>query len=78
MSIRDPKIISFPGITRLDSNPDHVLESAIGELDSVLIIGYHKDGGEYFATSLADGGDALWLAERFKKALLAVPEDMES
>lgn len=71
------QIIRLPVITRLDTNPDLVLESAVGELESVVIIGFTKEGEEYFASSVADGGTALWMVERFKKKkLLEVPEEM--
>jgi hypothetical protein len=69
------KIIPFPGITRLDSDPDLVLAGAVHELDTVILIGVHKDGTEYFASSIADGADALWLLERLKKQLLEMPDD---
>jgi hypothetical protein len=45
------------------------------------VIGKQKDGGYYFSSSLADGGDVLWLLERAKLALMraggAWPEDRE-
>lgn len=64
------KIIPFTGITRLDLNPDDVLENLKGKLESVVIVGYDKDGYEFFASSLADGADVNWLLDRCKLALL--------
>lgn len=55
-----------------DIAPDQVLQAAMGKLDSVIIIGYDNNEYEYFATSLKDGGDMLWLVERFKSILLDV------
>ena len=69
------KIIPFNGITRLDLNPDMVLENTKGKLEGVIIIGYDKDGQEYFASSYADGGDVLWLLERMKMRLLNIEEE---
>jgi len=66
------KVIPFTGITKLDIPADKVIESALGNLEGVVILGYDKDGQEYFASSYADGGDMLWLLERAKKALLEV------
>ena len=66
------KIIPFTGITKLDMPPDRILEAAVGELEGVVIMGWDKDGKEYFASSYADGGTVLWLAERLKKMLLEV------
>jgi coenzyme F420-reducing hydrogenase delta subunit len=65
-------VIRFNGVTRLNVEPDIVLEAAIGALDGVVVLGYSKDGEEYFASSYADGGDVLWLLERLKKQLLEV------
>ena len=65
-------IIPFNGITRLDLDPDRVLENTKGKLEGVIIIGYDHMGVEYFASSYADGGDVLWLLERMKLRLLNV------
>ena len=67
-------VILLNNVTRLDLPPDRVLEAALGKLEGVIVISYAKDGSEYFASSYADGGDALWLIERFKMALLTVED----
>ncbi len=64
------KIIPLGNITSLDLPADRILENNIGELESVILIGYHKDGSEFFASSIADGGTVLWLLERLKLQLL--------
>lgn len=63
-------VIPFNGVTRLDLDPERVLESARDQLTGVVIMGYTRDGSEYFASSYADGGDVLWLLERLKLKLL--------
>ncbi len=68
-------VIPFGGITRLDIDSDRVLNGAIGKLDRVVIAGVDKDGNEYFASSMADGADALWYLERCKKALLEIGDE---
>ena len=68
-------VVRFTGISKLDMPADHVLESALGKLEGVVVLGYDKDGQEYFASSYADGGDMLWLLERAKKALLEVADE---
>lgn len=68
-------VIPFGGITRLDIDPDRVLTSAVGKMDCVVICGVDKDGKEYFASSMADGADALWYLERCKKMLLEIVDD---
>ena len=67
-------VVNFTGITKLDGDADRSLESAFGKLDKVVILGYDKEGNEYFNSSVADGGDVLWMIERAKKKLLDVPE----
>lgn len=70
MNDNDGNVVALSVITSHDIPADRVLVSAIGQLESVIVIGYDKDGDEYFASSIADGGDTLWLMERFKMALL--------
>lgn len=66
-------VVIFDGITRLDVPAERILKAALDlGLKGVVIAGYAPDGSEYFASSYADGGDALWLVERFKKRLLEI------
>jgi hypothetical protein len=51
-------------------NPDALLESLKGGLESFVVIGYDYDGQEYFASTFADGAHVLWLLERYKKKLI--------
>lgn len=67
-------VIPLGNITTLDLPPDRVLDAAKGKLESVVIIGWTEDGEEYFASTDPDSGSVIWLLERFKKALLAVPD----
>jgi hypothetical protein len=71
-------VIQFSGVTRLDLNPDIVLEGTKGKLEGFLIAGYDKEGNEYFASTYADGGEILWLLERMKLRLLSVVEEMNT
>lgn len=70
-------VIKLQMITKLDIPPDSVLTSALGQLESVVIMGYTKDSMEYFASSFADGGEVLWLAERLKHILITSDYDEE-
>ena len=64
-------VVSAPVITTLNLDPAQVLAAAAEHgLEAVVVIGRGADG-EYFASSVADGGDVLWMLERAKKALLA-------
>ncbi len=63
-------VVMLDTITRLDVPADRILTAAMEKLEGVVIAGYTNDGEEYFASSYADGGDALWLIERLKMHLL--------
>jgi len=71
------KVIPLGCITKLDLEPDHVLEATKGKLEGLIIIGYHQDGSEYFASTYSDGAEVLWLLERCKKMLLGMPDGLE-
>ncbi len=60
-------------VTRLDMDAVQVMAAAAEHgLMAVVVVGYDADGEEYFASSVADGADALWLLERCKTALLSM------
>jgi len=63
-------VIEIGGITKLDIDPDKVLQKAIGKLEGVVIAGYTKDGEEYFCSSYGDCTTTLWLLERLKMQML--------
>ena len=68
-------VIFFTGITKLDLDPDTVLENTKGKLEGAVILGYDKEGNEYFASTYADGGNVLWLLERCKLNLLRIVDE---
>ena len=58
-------VIRWPGISSLPTSPSRILEDATAaNLGSVVVLGFDADGGEYFASSEADGAQALWHLER--------------
>lgn len=65
------KVIPFGGITKLDLDPDIILENNKGQYEGFVIIGWDKEGNERFVGTYADGGTVLWLLERCKKLLIA-------
>lgn len=69
-----PKAVIIPlnNVTRLDLPPDRILAAATGQLESVVLVGYDKDGEIYCASSIADGGTVLWLMEKLKLKLLGL------
>jgi hypothetical protein len=64
------KVIPFTGVTRYDLDPDIILENLKGKFEGFVIVGYTPDGDEFFSSTYADGGTALWLLERCKSVLL--------
>lgn len=69
------KVIPLNNVTRLDLPVDRILEAAKDQLKSVVLLGWDKEGNEYFASSIADGADVLWLLDRCKKKLLEAVDD---
>ena len=65
-------VVNFPGVTRLKIDPDKVLNTAVGNLESVVVVGYDKTGMEYFAASDPSGPEVLWLLERAKAGLINI------
>lgn len=66
-------VIPLGNITQLDLPTDRVLEESKGHCsEGVVVLGFDDDGEMYFASSVADGGEVLWLMELARKALLEV------
>jgi hypothetical protein len=63
-------VINFPGYTKLDIDPDGVLEGAKGKLDTVLVLGTCHNGDDWLAASTSNPADLLMLVEQFKFRLL--------
>lgn len=72
MNDNQGNVVLFNGITRLDIPADRVITAAVGKLQDVIIVGYDKDGGFYFASSKASGPEVVWLLELAKKILLEI------
>lgn len=64
------KIIPFSGITKLDLDPDLILENNKGHFEGFVIIGWDKEGEFSAASTYADGGTVIWLLEKCKQKLL--------
>lgn len=65
-------LIKFPGVSRLNTDPALELQEAmkVEDLESVVIMGFKKDGSEYFRSSIADGGSVMWLMRLCEHKLL--------
>jgi hypothetical protein len=66
------KVTKFRGITTVDIPADTVLESAVGKLTGVVVVGWDEDGELYFASSYGARGETLWLLEKAKLELLSL------
>ena len=65
------QIIELETVTTLDLPPERILRKADeADLAQVIVIGYDKDGNEYFASSIANGPEVVWALERTKLRLL--------
>lgn len=70
-------VVKFTGLTRLNLDPGSVLdEAASAGLTQVVILGFDADGGEYIASSIADGGDVLWHLARAQHRLMMATDRM--
>ena len=69
------EVVDAPIVTRLDIPAERILNKAReADLKNVVVIGWAENGEFYFASSMADGGDVLWLLEMAKKKLLEAGE----
>jgi hypothetical protein len=64
-------VIPMSAYTRMEVDPDTVLEGAKGQLTQVLIIGKHVDGFMYAAASTPNKEKLLMALEEFKFQLLS-------
>lgn len=65
-------VVVLPVVTRLDIPAETILTRSIDEdLQSAIVIGRTQDGDIYFASSMPDGPEVLWLIEKIKATLLA-------
>lgn len=70
-------VVSGPFVSRIDTQPDRILQGAVGKLQTVIVIGYDLDGEEYYASSIADGPNALWLIRRTEHKLIGIVDAEE-
>lgn len=72
-------VVPLGNITRLDLDPQRVLQAAMDAgLTEVVICGWDANGDRYFASSVADGGIAGYHLDRAKWALMRTIDDLEA
>lgn len=65
------KVTDIGAITRIDKPSAQVLDGAKGIVTGgVVVLGFDSNGDVYSASSIADGGEIMWLLEVLKKRLL--------
>jgi hypothetical protein len=66
-------------ITKLDLPPERTLKFALEqvELKSVVVLGWQDDGEPYFASSIADAAEVIFLMELYKYQLLKMVDRNE-
>jgi hypothetical protein len=71
------EVVEIGGITALDLPPDRVLRRALdADLESVVIVGYTKDGQEYFCSSIADVAMCMYHLQRGIWSLNRIVDEM--
>lgn len=71
------EIVSFRGVTSLDLDPDQVLEANKGKFKHLILLGYDHDDDFTVSSTIADGGDAVWMLELAKIKLFKITGDIE-
>lgn len=65
------EVIESGIVTRLDIDPMKVIRGAeAANMQTVVIMGYDESGEEYFASSIANRANVLWLTERLRTVIL--------
>ena len=66
------EVVSFRGLTRLDLDPDQIMEAHKGSLKHLVMLAYDKEDNFVFASTMADGGDVVWILELAKIKLYQI------
>lgn len=67
-------VVVLPVVTSLPLDPTRVLGEAMGQVTKVVIFGVTETGEEYFASSISDGADILWMMERARHKLMLLSD----
>lgn len=72
------EVVAFRAPTKHDLDPDTILETNKGTFKHLMLLGYDHDGDFVFASTMADGGDAVWLLELAKIKLYKMTGDISN
>ena len=65
-------VVDFGGTTKLDINPQRIIEGLEGQnFTHILVLGWIDDDEHYFASNTGKKGELLLLIEEFKHRLIA-------
>lgn len=65
------EILTFDGPTSLDISDERVLNAAIDQkITGVVVVGYDANGDVYMSSSKGSMAEILWMLETAKKILL--------
>ena len=64
-------VVGFSGLTKLDTNPDDVLDGAKEKLEMCVVIGWHKDGDLWFAASSSEAAEISYLLDLAKAEVMS-------
>jgi len=68
------KVVEFTGTTIGEVDPDEVLKSPVGKLETAIVLGVEKETGEYYFASSTRKNETLWIVEKFKQYLMELDE----
>lgn len=71
------EVIEFPKEARHEVEPDVVLSEAMGQLTDVVVVGWDKDGNDFYHSSMADAKQAYWHLARAQWRLMRMCDAME-
>lgn len=71
------EVVDLDVVTTLEYPPKKILKRALDEdLATVVVIGYTKDGEEYFSSSIPDSAEVTYMMERAKWNLFQEVDNM--
>lgn len=69
-------IVIFPLVTDKDMSADAILQVALGKMSDVVIVGFDKDGEEWFSSNKADAATVLYHLDRARHRLMRIVDQM--
>ena len=74
---KSAEVLPLNLVTKIDLDPDTVLENNKGRFEGLVWAGFDHDGEVIAGSTYADGGTVLWLIEILKRRLMGALDDGE-